>query len=82
MLWVLDRGRRMLRKCSRCQNAFQPETQEQAHCKPCLRHFMPWQTEQTVPAEPTKLTPKGKTIGQILQSSQERAGAKEVLGNL
>ena len=43
---------------------------------------MPWQAEQTIPTEPTKLTPKGKTIGQILQSGKERAGAKEVLGNL
>ena len=41
---------------------------------------MPWQTERT--PNPTKQATKGKSIGQILRSSKERRGAKEVLGNL
>lgn len=72
----------MLRKCARCQNAFQVEEPDQYHCKPCLRHYMPWQEQQTIPTEPTKQVTKGRTIGQILRSGSERRGAKDVLGNL
>ena len=71
----------MIRKCSRCQNGFQVEADEY-HCKPCLRHYMPWQTEQTIPTDPIKQVTKGQSIGQILKSGKERRGAKEVLGNL
>lgn len=72
----------MLRKCPRCQRAFQPEEEDQAYCKSCLRHYMPHQDAVNPMGANPKIASKGRTINQILQSGKERSGAKEALDGL
>lgn len=60
----------MLRKCPRCQRQFRPEEQDQYHCKPCLKHYMPHQVEKTNPME---IHPTGLGAGQTMDL---RSGTK------